>query len=171
MDFTGNGIQNWFLKEIELFIYYVKRPLRCLLKEIPKSHLFHLGFKTPACTQHMTQLMFSSLTFFLPPPCPQASFLSPHKGGMHSQPKGCLQKKNGLFSDIDKKGGQVSCRNHYFLKPQKQGHIFRQMGVWRGCHYFKTDFQGFTLPCQKTQGPTILSFSYWSCLKFFLNLH
>ena len=40
MDFTGNGIQNWFLKEIELFIYYVKRPLRGLLKEIPKIHLF-----------------------------------------------------------------------------------------------------------------------------------
>ena len=152
MDFTGNGIQNWFLKEIELFIYYVKRPLRCLLKEIPKSHLFHLGFKTPACTQHMTQLMFSSLTFFLPPPCPQASFLSPHKGGCIPSLRDAL-KKNGLFSDIDKKGGQVSCRNHYFLKPQKQGHIFRQMGVWRGCHYFKTDFQGCTLPPQKTQGP------------------
>ena len=40
MDYTGNGIQNWFLKEIELFIYYVKRPLRGLLKEIHKSHLF-----------------------------------------------------------------------------------------------------------------------------------
>ena len=40
MDFTGNGIQNWVLKEIELFIYYVKRPLRGLLKEIHKSHLF-----------------------------------------------------------------------------------------------------------------------------------
>ena len=40
MDFTGNGIQNWFLKEIELFIYYVKRPLRGLLKEIHNSHLF-----------------------------------------------------------------------------------------------------------------------------------
>ena len=40
MDYTGNGIQNWFLKEIEWFIYYVKRPLRGLLKEIPKIHLF-----------------------------------------------------------------------------------------------------------------------------------
>ena len=40
MDYTGNGIQNWFLKEIELFIYYVKRPLRDLLKEILKNHLF-----------------------------------------------------------------------------------------------------------------------------------
>ena len=29
-----------FFKEIELFIYYVKRPLRGLLKEIPKIHLF-----------------------------------------------------------------------------------------------------------------------------------
>ena len=29
-----------FFKEIELFIYYVKRPLRGLLKEIPKNHLF-----------------------------------------------------------------------------------------------------------------------------------
>ena len=28
---------NWFLKKI---IYYVKRPLRGLLKEIPKIHLF-----------------------------------------------------------------------------------------------------------------------------------
>ena len=26
-------------------------------------------------------------------------------------------KKNGLFSDIDQKGGWVSCRNDYFLKP------------------------------------------------------
>ena len=40
MDFTGNGIQNYFLKEIELFIYSVKRTLRGLLKEIPKNHLF-----------------------------------------------------------------------------------------------------------------------------------
>ena len=40
MDYTGNAIQNWFLKEIELFVYYVKRPLRGLLQEIPKSHLF-----------------------------------------------------------------------------------------------------------------------------------
>ena len=34
MEYTGNGIQNLFLKEIELFIYYVKAPLRGLLKEI-----------------------------------------------------------------------------------------------------------------------------------------
>ena len=40
MDLTGNGIQNCSLKEIEIFIYYVKRPLRGLLKEIPKNHLF-----------------------------------------------------------------------------------------------------------------------------------
>ena len=40
MDYTGNGIQNWFLKEIELFVYYVKRPLRGLLKEIIKNLLF-----------------------------------------------------------------------------------------------------------------------------------
>ena len=40
MDYTGKGIQNWFLKEIELFIYYVKAPLRGLLKEIPENHLF-----------------------------------------------------------------------------------------------------------------------------------
>ena len=40
MDFTGNGIQNWFLKEIELLVYYVKRPLRGLLQEIPRNHLF-----------------------------------------------------------------------------------------------------------------------------------
>ena len=26
-------------------------------------------------------------------------------------------KKPGLFSDIDQKGGWVSCRNQYFLKP------------------------------------------------------
>ena len=38
--YTENGIQNWFLKEIECIIYYVKRPLRGLLKEIPKIHLF-----------------------------------------------------------------------------------------------------------------------------------
>ena len=29
------------------------------------------------------------------------------------------KKKPGLFSDIDQKGGWVSCRNHYFLKLQK----------------------------------------------------
>ena len=40
MDHTGNGIQNWFLKDIEIFIYYVKIPLRGLLKEIPKNPLF-----------------------------------------------------------------------------------------------------------------------------------
>ena len=40
MDYTGKGIQNWFLKEIELFVYYVKRPLRGLLQEIPKNPLF-----------------------------------------------------------------------------------------------------------------------------------
>ena len=40
MDYTGNGIQNWFLKEIELFVYFVKRPLRGLLKEIIKNLLF-----------------------------------------------------------------------------------------------------------------------------------
>ena len=40
MVYTGNGIQNWFLKEIELFVYYVKRPLRGLLKEISKNPLF-----------------------------------------------------------------------------------------------------------------------------------
>ena len=28
-----------------------------------------------------------------------------------------FKKKNGLFSDIDQKGGWVSCINHYFLKP------------------------------------------------------
>ena len=56
MEYTGNGIQNWFLKEIELFIYYVKAPLRGLLKEIPENHLFHLGLETPACVLHMTQL-------------------------------------------------------------------------------------------------------------------
>ena len=52
----GNGIQTWFLKEIELFIYYVKAPLRGLLKEIPENHLFHLGLETPACVLHLTQL-------------------------------------------------------------------------------------------------------------------
>ena len=31
--------------------------------------------------------------------------------------KGRLKKKPGLFNDIDQKGGWVSCRNHYFLKP------------------------------------------------------
>ena len=40
MDYTGNGIQNWFLKDIEIFTYYVKIPLRGLLKEIPKNPLF-----------------------------------------------------------------------------------------------------------------------------------
>ena len=40
MDYRGNGTQNQFLKEIELLVYYVKRPLRGLLKEIPKNHLF-----------------------------------------------------------------------------------------------------------------------------------
>ena len=45
MDLTGNGIQKWFLKEIEIFIYYVKRPLRGLLKEIPKNHLFSPGIE------------------------------------------------------------------------------------------------------------------------------
>ena len=40
MDYTGNGTQNRFLKEIELLVTYVKRPLRGLLKEIPKNHLF-----------------------------------------------------------------------------------------------------------------------------------
>ena len=40
MDYTGNGIQNWFLKEIELFIYYVKGPLRGHFMEIPKNHTF-----------------------------------------------------------------------------------------------------------------------------------
>ena len=40
MEYTGNGIQNWFLKEIEWIIYYVKRPLQGLLKEIPEIHLF-----------------------------------------------------------------------------------------------------------------------------------
>ena len=40
MEYTGNGIQNWFLKDIEIFIYYVKIPLRGLLKEIPKNPLF-----------------------------------------------------------------------------------------------------------------------------------
>ena len=56
MEYTGNGIQNWFLKEMALFIYYVKAPLRGLLKEIPENHLFHLGLETPACVLHMTQL-------------------------------------------------------------------------------------------------------------------
>ena len=56
MEYTGNGIQNWFLKEIILFTYYVKAPLRGLLKEIPENHLFHLGLETPACVLHMTQL-------------------------------------------------------------------------------------------------------------------
>ena len=36
----GNGIQNWFLQEIESLVYYVKRPLRGFLKEISKNHLF-----------------------------------------------------------------------------------------------------------------------------------
>ena len=45
MDLTGNGIQKWFLKEIEIFIYYVKRPLRGLLKEIPKNDLFSPGIE------------------------------------------------------------------------------------------------------------------------------
>ena len=40
MDYTGNAIQNWFLKEIELFVYYVKRPLRGFLMEIIKNPLF-----------------------------------------------------------------------------------------------------------------------------------
>ena len=40
MVYTGNGNQNWFLKEIELLVYYVRRPLRGLLKEIPENHLF-----------------------------------------------------------------------------------------------------------------------------------
>ena len=56
MEYTGNGIQNWFLKEMALFIYYVKAPLRGLLKEIPENHLFHLGLETPACILHLTQL-------------------------------------------------------------------------------------------------------------------
>ena len=56
MEYTGNGIQNWFLKEIKLFTYYVKAPLRGLLKEIPENHLFHLGLETPACVLHLTQL-------------------------------------------------------------------------------------------------------------------
>ena len=56
MEYTGNGIQNWFLKEIILFTYYVKAPLRGLLKEIPENHLFHLGLETPACILHLTQL-------------------------------------------------------------------------------------------------------------------
>ena len=30
---------------------------------------------------------------------------------------GMTSKKLGLFSDIDQKGGWLSCRNHYFLKP------------------------------------------------------
>ena len=40
MDYTGNGIQICFLKEVELFIYYVKGPLRGLLQEIPENHPF-----------------------------------------------------------------------------------------------------------------------------------
>ena len=40
MVYTGNGNQNWFLKDIELIVYYVRRPLRGLLKEIPENHLF-----------------------------------------------------------------------------------------------------------------------------------
>ena len=40
MDYTGNGTQNQFLKEIELLVYYVRRLLRGLLKELPKNHLF-----------------------------------------------------------------------------------------------------------------------------------
>ena len=56
MEYTGNGIQNWFLKEIKLFTYYVKAPLRGLLKEIPENHLFHLGLETPSYVLHMTQL-------------------------------------------------------------------------------------------------------------------
>ena len=40
MDYRGNGTQIRFLKEIELLVTYVKRPLRGLLKEIPKNHLF-----------------------------------------------------------------------------------------------------------------------------------
>ena len=56
MEYTGNGIQNCFLKEIKLFTYYVKAPLRGLLKEIPENLLFHLGLETPACILHLTQL-------------------------------------------------------------------------------------------------------------------
>ena len=56
MEYTGNGIQNCFLKEMALFIYYVKAPLRGLLKEIPENHLFHLGLETPTCVLHMTWL-------------------------------------------------------------------------------------------------------------------
>ena len=37
MEYTGNGIQNWFLKEIKLFTYYVKAPLQGLLKKSPVS--------------------------------------------------------------------------------------------------------------------------------------
>ena len=40
MDYTGNGIQNWFLKGIELIVYYVRKPLRGLLQEIPENPLF-----------------------------------------------------------------------------------------------------------------------------------
>ena len=40
MDYTGNGIQNWFLKDIEIFVHYVKRPVRGLLKETTKNLLF-----------------------------------------------------------------------------------------------------------------------------------
>ena len=56
MVYTGNGNQNWFLKDIELIVYYVRRPLRGLLKEIPENHLFHLGLETPTCVLHMTWL-------------------------------------------------------------------------------------------------------------------
>ena len=45
-----------FLKEIKWFTYYVKAPLRGLLKEIPENHLFHLWLETPACILHLTQL-------------------------------------------------------------------------------------------------------------------
>ena len=45
MEYTGNEIQNWFLKEIELFIYYVEGPLRGPLKEIPENHPFSPGIE------------------------------------------------------------------------------------------------------------------------------
>ena len=61
MDYTGNGIQNWFLKEIELFIYYVKAPLQASLRRYLKITLFHLGLETPVCVLHMTQLELSRL--------------------------------------------------------------------------------------------------------------
>ena len=46
-----------------------------------------------------------------------------------------VKNKNGLFNDIDQKGGGVSCRNHYFLRLRNSDMTLRKVGV-----YFKTEF-------------------------------